>query len=286
MVYLQFVKRDRLARNLAGWGLIGGLGFPIGQSLQAANAWDSKTFSATSFWQYGVNSWNMMEVAFGTVAGLVLGLGVWLNRKHISQDQFADEVSLSTNWESWLAGSYLYLMTVGWYFEEDSLFGLFHEYGHLMGVIPMAAIIGGRYWPYLYVLPIVAMPIAVKTFRQLCIRSDYISTTEGLIALVTLPLLLLVLLALYFGKQSEKRTGAQPFTSIGLLLTSALYFWLNFAIFSFPWHWWNDWKGWAGQTNSGAVYVICWLTLSVAAIIFSREPTGGGVRSESGWPRR
>lgn len=271
MVYLQFVKRDRLARNLAFWGLIGGLGFPIGQSLQAANAWDSKTFSNTSFWQYGVNSWNMMEVTFGTVAGLFLGLGVWLNRKHISQDECAEEISISITWESWLVGVYMYLMTVGWYF-EDSLFGLFYAYGHLMGIIPMVAIMGGRYWPYLYTLPIVAMPIAVKTFQPLCIGSDYFSMTEGWITLVTLPLLLLIVVALHFGKQSEKGTGARPFTSIGLLLTSALYFWLNFAFFSFPWRWWNDWKGWAGQTNSGAIYIIGWLTLSVAAFAFCKKP--------------
>ena len=271
ITYLVFVKRDRLARNLAFWGWIGGLGFPIGQSLQAAHNWDSKAFSNSSFWQYGVNSWNLMEVTFGTVAGLVLGFGVWLNRKHITQDGRADEVSISNVWESWLVGIYLYLMMVGWFF-EDSAFAIFYSYGHLMGVIPMAAIIGGRYWPYLYALPIVGMPIAMKTFRSLCIRSDYFSTTVGLIALVTLPLLVLTLVALHFGKQSEKGGQAQPFSSIGLLLTSALFFWMNFAFFSFPWQWWNDWKGWAGQTSSGAIYIICWLTLSVAAIVYCREP--------------
>jgi len=271
MVYLQFVKRDRLARNLAFWGLVGGLGFPIGQSLQAANAWDSVAFTNSSIWQYGVNTWNMMEVAFGTVAGLVLGFGVWLNRKYISQNGSADEVSLSIAWESWLVGIYLYVLALGWYF-PDSIFILFHYHGLLMGIIPMAAIIGGRYWPFLYVFPIVAMPIVVKTFRALCGASDFVPKSIGLITLVTLPLLLLILVALKFGKQSEKRMVALPFASIGLLLTSAVYFWLNFAFFSFPWPWWTDWKGWAGQTTSGAIYVICWLTLSVAAFLFLTKP--------------
>jgi hypothetical protein len=33
------IKKDRLARNMALWGMLGGaLGFPLGQSLQAINA--------------------------------------------------------------------------------------------------------------------------------------------------------------------------------------------------------------------------------------------------------
>ena len=35
ILYLGWFRRDRLARNMALWGCLGGLGFPIGQSLQA-----------------------------------------------------------------------------------------------------------------------------------------------------------------------------------------------------------------------------------------------------------
>ena len=41
ILYATLAKRDRLARNLALWGMLGGaLGFPLGQSLQASNAWN------------------------------------------------------------------------------------------------------------------------------------------------------------------------------------------------------------------------------------------------------
>ncbi len=79
--YLGLVKRDRLAFQLGCWGIIGGLGFPIGQAFQAAYAWDSETYVRTSWWQIGYNTWNMMEVTFGMVAGLVLGAGTWDNLK-------------------------------------------------------------------------------------------------------------------------------------------------------------------------------------------------------------
>jgi len=41
ILYATLAKGDRLARNLALWGMLGGaLGFPIGQALQASHAWN------------------------------------------------------------------------------------------------------------------------------------------------------------------------------------------------------------------------------------------------------
>ena len=270
MAYLTLVKRDRLARNLAFWGLIGGLGFPIGQSLQASHNWDSKAFSENSFWHYGVNSWNMMEVTFGTFAGFALGFGMWLNRKYISPSGTPDEVSLSPMWEGWLVGIYVYLLGLGWLY-PDSVFILIYYHGLMMGIIPMAAIVGGRYWPFLHVFPMVAMPIVLMTFRARYAAGGFTSLSISLTVLVTLPLVLLTSLGLYFGKQSRRGIGARPFACIGLLITSTLYFWLNFTFFSFPWNWWVNWNGWIGQGHSGAIYIISWLILSVAALICWRK---------------
>ncbi len=267
--YLQFIKDDKLARNMAVWGLIGGLGFPIGQSVQASYGFDAEAFRSYFPIVYGTNSWNMMEVTFGLVAGLALGMGLWFNRKKIVEETSKYDVSLSVGWEAWLLAAYMYLLIAGWYF-EDSIFGYFHEYGHLMGVIPLVAIIGGRYWPYLYAFPIVAMPIAVKTFRNVSLRSENISLNVGWICIVTIPLLIMILAALYFGKRTEQGDRARPFTCIGLLLTSALYFWLNFFFYSPPpWQWF---KGWDFQSHSGMIYIVAWLVLSLAALIFMKLP--------------
>jgi hypothetical protein len=41
ILYASLARRDRLARNLALWGMLGGaLGFPLGQALQADHAWN------------------------------------------------------------------------------------------------------------------------------------------------------------------------------------------------------------------------------------------------------
>ena len=78
------------------WGVVGGLGFPIGQLTQAAHAFDPKPFEDILWFsaEYKVNFWNIMEMTFGTFAGLMLALGLWLNRKHISQTEPADEVTI------------------------------------------------------------------------------------------------------------------------------------------------------------------------------------------------
>ena len=273
--YLAFVKHDRLALNLGLWGIVGGLGFPIGQSFQAAFNWDSKHFTETSWWQIGVNSWNMMEVTFGMIAGFSIGLGTWLNRGAISQDGRTDDVSLSPVAEAWLVGLYVYLLLIGWYF-SDSVFVLIHQYGLLLGIIPMVAIVGGRYAPFLYVLPIVALSIIVKTYLALFRSAEYVGTSVGLILLVTIPLTLLIAISLLFGRLTQHRLSARTFACIGLPLTSTLYFWLNFTFFSFPWQWWTDWKGMLAHHNSGGIYVVAWLALTLAGIRFwRREPPTG-----------
>ena len=118
----------------------------------------------------------------------------------------------------------------------------------------MIAIAGGRYSPFLYVLPIVALSIIVKTFLAVCRDADFVGTSAGLIFVVTIPLVLLIHFALRLGNRTLDDMSARNFARFGLLLTSALYFWLNFAFLGFQWQWWSDWKGMLAQKTSGGIY--------------------------------
>lgn len=268
--YVAAVKRDHLALYLGVWGIIGGLGFPIGQSLQAAANWNSASFLETSWWQVGINSWNMMEVTFGMIAGFCIALGSWLNRRRIAQGGAVNDVTLSPSAEGWLIGSYVYVLSVGTYF-ENSVFGLVHEHGLLLGLLPMIAVVGGRWAPFLYVLPIVALSIIMKTYLARFRDADYVGASLGLVFLVSIPLTLLIWLAFYFARRSQTNWKARSFAGIGLALTATLYFWLNFTFFSFPWDWFTDWRGILAQRHSGSVYVVGWLALSLAGLLYQRR---------------
>ena len=86
--YAGCFRKDRLARNMAFWGCLGGLGFPIGQSLQAWHAWNRDLFREgwLAHLDKVINWWNFMEITFGLVLGAVLGLGLWLNRRIAALD--------------------------------------------------------------------------------------------------------------------------------------------------------------------------------------------------------
>jgi hypothetical protein len=81
VAYASFVKKDRLARNMAFWGVLGGaIGFPLGQCVQAIHAWNPDFYPnsiAAPFTNY-LNWWNTMETTFGFIMGGVLGLGLWV----------------------------------------------------------------------------------------------------------------------------------------------------------------------------------------------------------------
>ena len=262
--YVRLWKKDRLAWHLCLWGMIAGLGFPLGQSFQAAANWDSTSFQ-NSWWHVGINTWNLMEVTFGMFAGGSLALGVWLNRQRIVQHSPPVAVSLSPAVDGWLIGSYIYLLMLGWYF-ENSAFVMIQQYGVLMGLLPMTTVIGGRLSPFLYVFPVVGVSIIVKTYLARFRNADFSSTSAGLLFLVSIPLAILIWLAFALAAKSSSGMRARQFAAIGLPVTAALYFWLNFTFLSFPWGWFTDWRGMLAQHHSGGVYVVAWLFLSLAGL--------------------
>lgn len=267
MAWLAAIERDRLAVNLGLWGVAGGLGFPFGQWFQASLVWNPERFQRLSWWHIGVNSWNMMEVTFGMTAGLLLAIGCHLNRRRIVNLPVADEFAMSSRCELWMIAAYVHFFLLGWYF-ENSAFVAIHQYGVVMGLLPMVAIAGGRYAPFLFDLPIVALSIVVKTWLARYRQADFETLSVSLLV-ASAVLGLSIEIALRCGMNGG-RLSARRFAGFGLPFTATLYFASNFVFFSLPWNWFADARGYLAWKHSGAIYVIGWAVLSLGGLYLAK----------------
>jgi hypothetical protein len=270
VVYVGVVRKDRLAARLATWGFVGGaIGFPAGQCLQAYHAWNVESFRQGWFATLDphINWWNFMETTFGAVWAAVLALGLWLNRRLIAAEQREPTVVLREPIE-WLLVAIHVPVLVAWNFAEISLVDLFADNALTMIAIPLVAVMGGRLWPYLVTLPIVALPIAGKTVRQLSYEETSMSPVVGYAIYLVLPLIVATGTALSLARQPRSRPGSRTFSRWALLLATWLYFGLNYAFFHFPW----PWQTWTSRTPNGIVYIVCSIVLTVVAVWVMPEP--------------
>jgi hypothetical protein len=273
IAYVGIIKRDRLARRLGYWAILGGaIGFPFGQSLQAYHAWNKELFR-TGFWAQWdphINWWNMMETTFGVVAGIGIGLGLWLNRRSIAPLDAPSEVTIRPPIEWFLAAVHVFLLMTSEFQLWDPTQS-YAEYSLLLGLIPIVAIVGGRWWPYLLVLPITLLPIATKTVRYLAYDKNEISQPVAWVIYLALPLALALATIVYFGRRWQE--SASKFLSGTLLLTTWLYFALNYAFFFFPW----PWVKWTIRTPNGIIYAICALGLTALVLTALRRAAKSSV---------
>lgn len=272
--YAGMIRRDRLARNLAFWACLGGaIGFPLGQSVQAFHAWNGELFRSGFLGRLEphINWWNMMETTFGAVFGAVLGLGLWLNRKHIAVRATSKETTMNPVVEWCLIALYALLLISGEFYSIRSI-ERFTDLGLAMGVLPIAGIAGGRWWPFLIVLPLTAIPISGKTLRQLGYEEHQVSILLGWAVYVALPLVLATAAALWCAARSEAGQRAGVITRPALLMTVWLYFGLNYAFFHFPW----PWAEWTSRTPNGIIFSICaiGITIGVLTIGVARKSQG------------
>ncbi len=261
-----------LAGNLALIGfLAGGLGFVGGQIVQAFHAWNPDVFQRGTLAPIDpyMNWWNMMETTFGAVLGFGLGLGVWLHRRLLpTEDHEMDQIELSPATEGLLIVLH-FVALVGWSFVPFRDFGQFAGHALTVGIVPIMASVGGRYFPYLNALPLVALPIAGKTLKQLSYQTDQIPAGQGWLFLFVVPMAVMVLAAVFFVDRSGRGARGQSFARWSLLLATWFYFWLNFAFFEFPW----PWSGPTSRTPSAAIFFACANVLSVAALSFGGRKT-------------
>ncbi|HRZ38658.1 MAG TPA: hypothetical protein P5534_20120 [Candidatus Paceibacterota bacterium] len=264
LLYVRHVRGDRLAWRLALWGMLGGgLGFSLGQGIQAFHAWNASLFE--DGWRGAIdpliNWWNVMEIVFGAIWGAVLAAGLALNRGLV----FLARKEVSASLSPWLEGALLCIhvaLVLSWQFLATTPLEGLLDIAIPTAIIPILAIAAGRYWPYLVSLPLVTLPIAAKTLMQLTLRSQDLSSVAGWVFCLGIPLTLTGAAALWFARRAESPDGAQAFTRYTLLGMTWLLFSLNFAMFRFPW----PWTEWTSRTPSALAFAICAVGLSLGGI--------------------
>jgi hypothetical protein len=263
IVYTGLVKRDRVAATMGLIGIpSGGFGFSIGQSIQAHRAWNEPFLP---FDQY-MNWWNMMEITFGLIMGGGLALGVYLNRRHI---RFAtkDEPPDITPGIEWSLLVMHPLAVAAWTFLSMRLFDRVADIALTMGMIPLIGIVGGRYWPYLVSFPILALPIAGKTLKEMSYDTNMFPVPIGWIYFLIIPMAIMIVAGFYFANRSRRGQTGRSFTRWALLLAAWFYFTLNFAFFQYPW----PWKPPTTRTPSALIFAVIAISLTLAALLYRRE---------------
>ena len=133
-----------------------------------------------------------------------------------------------------------------------------------MGIIPIVAIVNGRLWPYLLVLPITMITIAGKTLNKLAYENEAIGHAAGWWVYVIVPLGIATLAAVWFASRARAGQTGRDFAGPALLLCTWSYFLLNFAIFRFAW----PWLEWTNRTPNGIMFTIC--TLGLTALVLTK----------------
>ena len=267
-LYTGFVRGDRLAWRLSFWGfLAGALGFPGGQSLQSYHAWNSEALAASRWnWLYShFNWWNVMETAFGTIWGAVLGFGVWFSRRLIPDQSPPAEVALTPPWEVALCAFHLFLLMASDFHSKsipNEILSWYTQWGLLMTVLPVVGSFGGRFWPYLMVLPVIAAPIVQKSMHAFHYGNPKLSLSTSWFFVATIPLCILLYAATEFIQRSFRISPARKFAAVSLLLTAWLYFGLNTVFFDYAW----PWEKWGGRTPNQVYFMVCVIGLTILAV--------------------
>ncbi len=266
VAYASFVKKDRLARNMAFWGVLGGaIGFPLGQCVQAIHAWNPDFYPnsiAAPFTNY-LNWWNTMETTFGFIMGGVLGLGLWLNRRGIDIGPDPDDRPLGIRLEAALVVIHVVLLSMV-QFVGGTWIDFIYDFGIMMGLIPLVACVRGRYWPYMQILPITLLPIAGKTLNMLSYQSsEPISPAAGWPLYFIAPMLAATGFAVWAARREFSGPGKQSFIPNALLFTTWVYFGLNWAFFGYPW----PWVAWGGRTANGMIFTIFAVGLTAMVLV-------------------
>ncbi|MEM7383538.1 MAG: hypothetical protein AAF514_01210 [Verrucomicrobiota bacterium] len=269
IAFARWWRQDHLAFRLAGWGALGGgLGFPLGQCLQAGYQWNRDWFAEGLPANIAgvTNWWNMMETGFGAIFGAIIAVGLWRNR-HLIRLPDLTTPAFSIRTEITFLLIHVTALVV-WNFASFGAFDVFADTALFMGAIPLIACLGGRHWPFLMVLPITLIPIAGKTVRELGYRvENWIPSHLAWIVYLCLPLIAATTLALYFSRSSAAANPRSAFVRAALLFTTWVYFALNWEFFRRPWPW-DPFEEWTARTPNGILFTISVVGLTLAACFY------------------
>jgi hypothetical protein len=129
-----------------------------------------------------------------------------------------------------------------------------------MGLIPIVGITAGRFWPWLTITLITAIPIAGKTYRNLVLEEHVVGTGVGTVVFLGVPLMLAVAACIQLRKLGNSG-NTQRWLAGALAFNTLLYFLLNNAFFRFPW----PWQTWTARTPNALIYAACTALLLLAA---------------------
>jgi hypothetical protein len=284
VIYARFVRRDRLAFRMAGVGLLGGaLGFPGGQSIQAFHSWNLEAFQTGTLSQYSffkfVNWWNMMETGFGLIFGATLAIGLWFNRRLIVADRVVPEIEMGSTTETALLVLHTILLLTSEFLrmpEPANIISQYTNYGLFMCVIPMIGVVGGRLWPSMLLLPVVAAPICGKQMRALVYdASPQYSISVGWMLFVMIPMGVFLVVTSLLISRNEAKPSDRSYCWVALVVSIGLYLTFNTYFFEFAW----PWNEWTIRTPNQILFLSFGFIVALATAYQTRSRIGRDERS-------
>lgn len=219
-----------------------------------------------------------------------MAFGLWLNRHLIDVSKSNKQTPLPVSVEMLMACMYATFILVGdfGYLNPDRLpidrleFASSHtfefisywyvEVGIVLAAIPLIGIAGGRIWPYMMLLILIAVPICGKTLRSVGFNPDNL-WQPGLawFCLVQVPMVWGIVMTAWAVEKRHRHTTA-TFAGAALLFTSILYFSLN----SVHWAAWPlgpdvPWNELNPNQVFNLVAMICLVVLAISMLFVSRR---------------
>ncbi len=274
MAWTGWVRRDGMAWRLGLWGVAGGaIGFPLGQSIQAFHAWNLPLFADGLGARVAsvTNWWNFMETTFGATWGGMVGWGLWRMRgcfAALKPEPPGESMGVGDAIPGWAEGAALTLhlvLMVAEEFTDARWASEAYDFGMLLAFLPLACVAGGRRWAWWVMFPVILVPVAGKTFRNMVVEGGMMGPAAGALVLLALPLVASAGMGEWLRHKAEAPGArAGSWLGTGLLFVASLYFGLNFAFFGFPW----PWATWTARTPNALVFAGC---LGVLAWIARRR---------------